>query len=349
MAAISGRQREAKIIRRANRAAAVGRLMLGEFDNWQDFLQADVDDLENLPRRQLKSGKADVKDRLSSEIRKFCSINFKGMSDQTLSTLYEEVKRFRGMEMPLEEFEHKFAVIRPEILQGRPKHLTVCISLWGLQFKFPEEELVKDLTISIQLINDVSTTIENYESNSHSNIKNNRDLISSLISKKYFCLRSLIVGCFNLIEAYLNGLSWDYIKSHGAATLSNRRKNLLEDTISVSIRDKLIKYPTILTDRPLWQEPDDELEAFLSTIKPFRDSLVHPSPFSVPAKFGGHDKLQLFYRLDNDIGIVTMSLLVKLIKRIHKHIFGQSQKLPEWIMSLEQAATNFGSIEIVES
>ncbi|MFN8459315.1 MAG: hypothetical protein U0401_32465, partial [Anaerolineae bacterium] len=79
MSLYSGREREVKQIRQANRAAAVGRLMLGEFDSWHTFLQADAIALENLPRRQLKSGRADVKARLSTEIKLFCSRNFQGM------------------------------------------------------------------------------------------------------------------------------------------------------------------------------------------------------------------------------------------------------------------------------
>jgi hypothetical protein len=37
----SGRDKEASIIRQANRAAAVGRLMLGEMRHWAEFLDAD--------------------------------------------------------------------------------------------------------------------------------------------------------------------------------------------------------------------------------------------------------------------------------------------------------------------
>jgi hypothetical protein len=97
MSLISGREREARQIRQANRAAAVGRLMLGEFDNWHAFLQADAIDLENLPHRRLKAGRADVKTRLSTEIKNFCSRNFQGMSETKLSRLYEEIKAFRGL------------------------------------------------------------------------------------------------------------------------------------------------------------------------------------------------------------------------------------------------------------
>ncbi|MBT3322260.1 MAG: hypothetical protein HN392_08235 [Anaerolineae bacterium] len=69
---LSGREREANLIRRANRAAAVGRLMLGEFYSWNQFLEADSVDLVSLPRRMLKSGLRDIKARLSQEIGAFC-------------------------------------------------------------------------------------------------------------------------------------------------------------------------------------------------------------------------------------------------------------------------------------
>jgi hypothetical protein len=66
---------EAAKIRQANRAAAVGRLLLGEFQDWSKFLSVETDDLEALPRRMLKAGKVDVQKRLSEEIRKFCKQN----------------------------------------------------------------------------------------------------------------------------------------------------------------------------------------------------------------------------------------------------------------------------------
>jgi len=335
MALVSGREREARKIRQANRAAAVGNLLLGNFNNWYDFLQADAIDLENLPRRQLRSGKADVKARLSPEIKAFCSKNFKGMNEQKLSRLYEEIKAFRGTEIPLVEFEQRFAPIKREVLKNRPKHITVCISLWGLQFKCPEEEITKDLIEALKLVIDSQEQLEKYETQTHTKLKRERDLIGSLARKRVFAARSAVTSSFNLMEAYLNGLAWDYVQTHGTAHLSNRRKKLLEDTMSVSFRDKLYKYPEILSGRPLWQEPDQELEYFINTLKPFRDSLVHPSPFSVPEKFGGYDKLSRFYRVDYDTAIDVANLLLKLTKRIHIHIFGKEQASPIWLYELE--------------
>ena len=84
---LSGREREAEQIRRANRAAAVGRLMLGELRTWQEFLEADTVDLVQLPRRQLQALRADVKTRLSREIETFCSRNFQSMNIPRNSSL----------------------------------------------------------------------------------------------------------------------------------------------------------------------------------------------------------------------------------------------------------------------
>jgi hypothetical protein len=282
--------------------------------------------------------------RIGSHLRlkKFCSKNFEGMDERKLSDLYEEIKTFRGLESPLEEFEQRFASIKREILQGRPRHLTVCVSLWGLQFKFPEEELTKDLIEAIQANAEATTKLEDYENESHLKLKQDRNLINSLIRKRSFVSRTIVINCFNLMEAYLDGIAYDYIQSHGTSNLSNRKTNLLRDTTSASIREKLLKYPIILTGQKLWEEPNEELEAFVSIVKPFRDSLVHPSPFSAPEKFGGHNKLLLFYRVDYDTGILTLNLLVKLIKRIHQHIYRDGFNLPAWIQELETQIAEIG-------
>jgi hypothetical protein len=113
-----GRIAEAEKIRRANRAAAVGRLMLGEFSDWAEFLKEDGVDLESLPRRQLKSGAFDVRKRVSKEIKRFCSKNFEDMTESKLDRLYEDVKAHRGVEIPLDNFEKIYSKIRPEVIKG---------------------------------------------------------------------------------------------------------------------------------------------------------------------------------------------------------------------------------------
>jgi len=338
MPELLGREREAILIHRANRAAAVGRLMLREINSWHEFLEADVIDLVNLPRRNLKAALSDVRGRLSLEIKKFCERNFQGMNEEKLSALYEEVKAYRGLELPLKEFEQRFATVRRDKLKGNPTHLTIIISLWGLQFKFPEE-LAKDLMTALQIVVATQKELEQHKTKTHTQLEVQRLDVKSLIGKKMFAARSAVLCCFNLMEAYLNGLAWDYVQTHSTTGLSNINRKLLEDTASASMRDKLKKYPQILTSRELWKDPDQEFDNFMGVLKPFRDSLVHPSPFSAPEKFGGYDKLRLFYRIEHDTAISTTELLVRIIKRVHQHIHPNMQTLPEWIRELEAEIT----------
>jgi len=330
----SGREREAQLIRRANRAAAVGRLMLGELHTWHQFLEADTVDLVSLPRRNLKAALADVRRRLSLEIKNFCSKNFQDMDERMLSLLYEEIKAYRGLELPLSEFEKKFSAVRREVLKGSPAHATVCISLWGLQFRFPEDELAKDLISALHLISETHIELNHYRAKPHAELDKRKAEIASLMRRKMFAVRSAVLCCFNLMEAYLNGLAWDYIRTHGTSSLSNRKRKLLEDTTSASIREKLDQYPEIIAGK-LWKEPDEELDGFVDILKPYRDSLVHPSPFSAPERFGGYDKLRLFYRIDYDTALATADLLVRIIRRIHEHVYRDGSALPVWICELE--------------
>lgn len=338
----SGREREAKMIRQANRAAAVGRLMLGEFNSWQEFLGADVLDLENLPRRQLKSGKTDVKRRLSSEIKSFCTKNFRGMTESKLSLLYEDIKAFRGLEIPLKEFEEKFAHVNPKVLKGNPAHLTLSFSLWGLQFKFPEDELAKDVATSLRLIGQAQEDLEKYKKAKHQSLEKYREKIAALIQQNSFASRSTILFSFNLMEAYLNGLSWDYRHTNDTSHLSNSQRKLLEDKYrNVRFWEKLKKYPQIITGRDLWnvKKNSEYLDAFLNTVQPFRDSLVHPSPFTKSEESVGYDKLQVFYNIHYGTGIGTANLAISLIELIHTHVYGD-ENLPKWFTELRQAVAD---------
>jgi hypothetical protein len=326
----SGRDKEAIIIRQANRAAAVGRLMLGDVGHWDEFLGADRIDLTTLPRRQLKSGKADIKRRLSAELEKFCEKNFRGMTQQKLSDMYEDIKGFRGMEMPLSEFEHRFATVHRAVLKGNPAHLTVSVSLWGLQFKIPEEELAHDIMEASGIGANAQEQLKRFERNAHDELLRNRGAIGALIRQKLFAARSTVIACFNLMEAYLNGIAWDYLRTTDTNLLSNRSKKLLEDSTSATTREKLQKYPEIIAGISPWSKDDADTTQFLEIVKPFRDSLVHPSPFAAPEKFGGYDKLRLLYRIDKDTADLAASITAKLVVRIHNHI-KPNVALPPWL------------------
>jgi len=213
----------------------------------------------------------------------------------------------------------------------------VHISLWGLQFRFPEHDLAADVVEGIRIVRSVRRQLRQYAAQAHSKILGDRDDIRGLLRQNGFAARSTLLSCFNLVEAYLNGLAWEYLQAHGTASLSNRQRKLLDDSSSTTIRDKLLKYPEIVCSRGTpWHaaDEDEDVKSFLDVMKPFRDSLVHPSPFSAPAKFGGHDKLRLVYRIDCDTAEMAAAVTARLLTRIHTHLDGTESPRPAWMVSL---------------
>jgi hypothetical protein len=337
-----GRDLEAGRIRRANRAAAVGRLMLGEIENWEEFLKADTEELEILPRRVLKHAAADVKKIVSKEVKKFCNKNFENMTEEKLEALYENIKAFRGFELPLKEFEQQYAKVLKRVLKSAPSHATIVISLWGLKFQFPEDYLAKDLSQGIKEALEANSKLEKYKTSPHRTALNQHDEITSILRIGEHACRSCLLTAFNLVEAYLNGIAWDFSQDeHTFQSLSKRNQARLKDAGNVTLRDKILKYPRIITNRHLWDDNDEPAKSFLTISKPFRDSLVHPSPFSAPEKFGGYDKLRMFYRINIGVAMWTIKITCELIDKIHKHINGEKAMRPEWLSELLDELDNY--------
>jgi len=332
---MNGRSKEAMRIREANRAAAVGRLLLGRMANWQDFLAVDTLDLEAMPRRRLKSGNYDVQNRLVKEIDAFCSRNFTNMTTRKLAMLYEEIKSHRGLEIPLQRFEEDFSPIKPQALKGHPKHATLVLSLWGLQFMYPEHYFSADIRESLTNARSLSDKLQDYSRLPHARVKSNREKVAGLISGQQFSSRTCLLSCFNLLEAYFNGLAWEFSRdSHAVSTLSNTKRGRLEDTGGTKFRDKILKYPEIISGRFLWDGKQDPVKTLLEEIKPFRDSLVHPSPFTTPERFGGYDKLQTLYRLDVAVAQRCAKLTYEIITAVRMHLHGAQSTEPPWLTDL---------------
>ncbi len=339
-ARLTGRDKEASAIQIADKASALGRLMLGEFDSWEGYLKPATTDYASLPRKQLKAGHADVRKRLQKEIDAFYSRNFVHISDDSILKLYEDIVSARGLESPLNEFEEKYGKIKREVLKGNPAHLTVSVTLWGLKFLFPEDLLSKDIVSALGLMSESRDRIKEYESQQHRSLKNKTAEFLPYIRRIEFAQRAVVLACFNLMEAYLNGLAWDYCQSNDLSSLSNRKVKLLTDTSTASIRDKLRKYPAIMVGR-------DDIEIngvsdFLDIIKPFRDSLVHPSPFSAPEKFGGYQKLKKLYELDYHVSIMAVASTVLVIKSIFQ-LLERSNESPKWLNKIEDWLSEHGA------
>ena len=180
--------------------------------------------------------------------------------------------------------------------------------------------------------NDLLSTeskIKEYQGTSWKRVKTSdmkRD-IGGLLRRAAFDRRMSLLSCFNLVEAYINGLSWAYVQTHDISGLSQKKQNLLVQG-QVSILDKLVKVPEIITGQapgPLSQEREP-LRLFKETIKPFRDSIVHASPFSAPERFGGYDKLSRVYDLTTETVKMAIDVSLEIITTVHRSIRGCFQR-----------------------
>ena len=335
MVQTNSRSRKAKLIRDANKASAVGRLLLGQISDWTEFLEPETTDYESLPRRQLKSGRKSVRDQCKPGIDKFCRKNFASMDQSKLVKLYDAIKSSRHLEIPYVDFLQQYGEIRKFKEDGYPLHSTVCISLWGLQYRFPEKDFADDLCIALDDAQKAGEWILARQKERTSHLKNvyDKEQIADKV-RRYESSKRRVVQCvYSLIECFLNGLAWEYMQSiDGTDDLSKSARKRLEDTSSVTIRDKMQKYP-----RDIFQSEIEAGKYLIETAKPFRDSLMHPSPFSAPDRFGGYDKLQKIYSIKWPIITASLEDLIVYVDEVVS-ISNGSIVDPVWMGGLRQAA-----------
>jgi|SRR5271157_63751 len=103
----SGRQREASEIVRYKKAAAVGRLLLGELDDPMEPIS--IDQYVGKPRRDLVSQRDASRSFLRGEVAKFCRNNFENVEPEDLAKLYDLLfVHGSNWFIPLTDFERDF-------------------------------------------------------------------------------------------------------------------------------------------------------------------------------------------------------------------------------------------------
>ena len=330
-----GREREAKEIVRLKRAAAVGQLMLGELDNPMESIL--VDQYLDMPRKELKLELNSIKKHLCGEIDKFCRKNFKNLKPEDLAKLYEPLfERKSVWYLPLTDFIKYYGEIKSNVLKGAPLHTTIHISPWGLQLDFPELHFMKDLAVSFnEAIFIEEHRLTDYRVKNLNELKDQktRGEIATLLRRSAVSQRTCLLSSFNLIEAYINGLAWDYVQTHDISCLSGKNQAILiESDKPINIIDKLIKIPRLVSEKesgPLHQTREP-LKLFIEYIKPYRDAIVHASPFAAPMRFGGYDKLSKLYDLNLSTIRRSIDITFDVITEIHHFLYG-TDNLPSWI------------------
>lgn len=328
----TGRDREVNAIVSHERAVEVANLLMGKLD--RPMRRIFAEDYRSLPRRNLRSGKASLRDGRAEELEGFCERNFGTTNVRRLAGLYERLyERASQLRLPLREFAALIGQPQEGVLRGSPRHSTIAISPWGLQTEFPEMHLVRDIAVAFNSALDLEREIKQHEGTPWTKAKREdvRQHIAYVNTRAAFHRRMCVLACFNLIEAYINGVAWDFTESHDISGLAKNKQAVLTSG-QASILDKVVKIPEIVTCKtpgPLSADKDP-LKTFKEIIKPFRDSIVHASPFSAPARFGGYDKLSKVYELTPQTVRSTVDLTVDIVGRIHQFL-GRDGNSPQWL------------------
>lgn len=331
----SGRKREAEEIVLYKRAAAVGLLLLGDLDGPMDSIS--IEQYLNKPRKYLRAEREAIRKSLCGKIDKFCRENFENINPEDLAKMYELLMEHGcTWYLPLSDFSRYFGGFKQGVLRGAPLHATIHISPWGLQTDFPEHHLMKDLAISFNEVVEIEEhCLQPFRNRTWHDIKEKgtRVAIADLIRRSEANQRACILACSNLIEAYINGLSWDYVQTKDISSLSKENQNVLtESERPVNIIDKLIKIPRLVAERDTGtlHQTRDPLKSFIEVIKPYRDAIVHASPFAAPEKFGGYDKLTKIYTLNLSTVRQAVDITFAIIGEIHSFTGGNGE-LPIWV------------------
>lgn len=327
-----GRDREAAEVVRLRRAAAVGRLMLGELDGPLESIQHA--DYVTKPRRELKEEKAALRSSLSAELRRFCRQNFVDVEPEDLSKLYEDIFAHNSQyRLPLQEFVNHVGQPRPSVLKGAPAHATICLSPWGFQTEYPEMHLARDLALAYNDALDTHGEQKKRGKVSWRRAKEEdfRSPLATTLSRGKYAMRMCLLSCFNLTEAFINGIAWEFVQATDIAALSKTKQDLLTKG-QASLLEKIAKVPAIVMEKnhgPLTKE-QEPLSTFRDLVKPFRDSIVHASPFSAPERFGGYDKLERVYELEMSTVTMAVDLTLRIVGTVHEFL-GRGSGLPAWM------------------
>jgi hypothetical protein len=162
-----------------------------------------------------------------------------------------------------------------------PAHYRIGIDVHGvypapaIQYRAPEISLYEDMCV-----------LYNQAASESKHVDPDRKEKSALKRTAAFD-RATLSTAFYFVEAYLNGIAFDFVASRGA-TLSSEQLSVLTEwdekkqrTKFVSTRDKLLQYPRIITGAshpPLTEDNCPELAVITEKAKAFRDSIVHASP-----------------------------------------------------------------------
>ena len=156
-----------------------------------------------------------------------------------------------------------------------------------------------------------------------------------------FCLRGAVLSAFYFVEAYLNGVAFDYAIRSGKKLSEQDAEALLEWNTKlgkekwVSFREKLHKYPRIilgLQHSPITETNSSEMNLLITKAKDVRDAIVHQSPKMDLASGEASPKVKEFLHLRLVDVTQTVDAAVSLVRTLNG-LLGKNGIKIDWLLA----------------
>jgi hypothetical protein len=162
--------------------------------------------------------------------------------------------------------------------QKQPPHMLIGLDFNGElngEYFLPEATLYEDMCFSFNSAVALEPEL------------GKRPIDKSKVKAHAFYQRGAVLAAFYFVEAYLNGIAFDFVFRHGQSATQQELDFLREWDSNksrekwVKFRDKLLQYPKIIIraqNPPLTETNCPSSQIIVSEAREIRDSLVHWSP-----------------------------------------------------------------------
>ena len=151
--------------------------------------------------------------------------------------------------------------------------------------------------------------------------------------------RSTVAAAVYFVEAYLNGLAFDYL-TENSNTLTEENKEILSDfdfsknrPRYLSLREKILKYQQIILQKahaPIQPNNLQPLECLLEISDSIRNSLAHPAPNPNP-RTGYPDKELAIYSVTAQTAQGAVDSAIELVLSLETLLHGDLSRI-SWLL-----------------
>jgi hypothetical protein len=300
------------------KALVASRLMMGDLPNWAAFEKERNTAGMIANRRTARSVSSQIGRgyrELSTETKNFIDRNFLHCGYDQLARLCDEVETGIGLSLRLDEFEQNYFPLAKAVKRQFPGYAHVHISMYGLQFEFPEHHFLRDIETSLPELLDTRSRLATF-TGPELDVRRDRDVVGELVAKEKFLSRSTISATFSLAEAFLSGLFFTAVhsKSVGDLLCDEEFLKYAATKESAPLRDRLDRVVRF-TSGGIESGDNEPFKTLIETGKRYRDAIHHTTPFQrKDVKPGG--RLSALYEISADIALRCIVLSTATLLKI---------------------------------